>query len=454
MMDRLLPMSPQVFVGVVIGVVALLAIIQSIPILIYFERKISAYIQDRIGPNRVGFDLGLPLLQKLFRGFGFWGLGQSLADGLKFVLKEDFTPRGADKILFTLAPAAAIVPAMIGAAVIPWGGMINVPEIAIGGRVLVSAGPAEVVAASINVGFIFLLAVAAMGVYGVTLGGWASNNKFSFLGGLRASAGMISYEIPMGLCILAIVLMSGTVVPGRLVEQQAHGMWFIISQPLAALVMYACVLAECNRAPFDNAEAEQELVGGFHTEYSAMRFALFFLAEYMHMITGSAFFTLLFLGGYHIPGVPWTYPEAVGILPVIVKFFVFFSKAQLSVCFMMLVRWTIPRIRYDQVLRLAWQTLIPVSMCVVVMTAVMVYLGKTAWWQTAAASVLLSGALAIVWTWLPRQPINKKVPLAGSRFNPLPGERAATGVTNPIALGDDPTRGTMPDAHQGLVSVH
>lgn len=453
-LQGVLPVSPQVFVGTVIGIVAVLVIIQTIPLLIYLERKISAYCQDRIGPNRVGFDLGLPLLQKLFRGFGFWGLGQSLADGLKFVLKEDFTPRGADKFLFTLAPAAAVVPAMIGAAVIPWGGYVMVPDIAMGSTLIVEGGRALVAAADINAGFIYLLAMAAMGVYGVTLGGWASNNKFSFLGGLRASAGMISYEIPMGLSILAVLLVAGTVRTGSIVDQQAHGVWFILSQPLAALLMYTCILAECNRAPFDNAEAEQELVGGFHTEYSAMRFALFFLAEYMHMITGSAFFVLLFLGGYHLPGVVLTSPEATGLLAVIVKFIVFFTKAQLSVCFMMLIRWTIPRIRYDQVLKLAWQTLIPVSMIVVVLTSVMIYLGRTLWWQMAVSNIALTAILMIVWPSLPRSPINRKVPLAGSRFNPLPGERVSTGVSDPIALGDDPTRGTMPDPRQGLVSVH
>lgn len=451
-LDRIFPLSPQVFVGILTGVVALNAIVGTIPLLIYFERKISAYIQDRLGPNRVGFDLGLPILQKLFRGFGFWGLGQSAADGLKFVLKEDFTPRGADKFLFSLAPAAAVVPAMIGWAVIPWGGALEVGSIVLGGRELVAAGAVQVMAANINAGFMYLLAIAALGVYGVTLGGWASNNKFSFLGGLRASAGMISYEIPMGLSILVIVLMAGSVRPTSIVEQQIGdgAVWFILAHPLAALLMYTCILAECNRAPFDNAEAEQELVGGFHTEYSAMRFALFFLAEYTHMIAGSAFFVMLFLGGYHLPGVALTTPEETGLLAVLAKFVVFFTKVVLSICFMMLVRWTIPRIRYDQVLKLAWQTLIPVSMVLVVSTSVMVYLGRTLWWQTAVMNLALSLALMVIWPYLPRADVNRRVPLAGSRFSPLPGEVVRTGVSNPVALTDNP----MPDKNQGLVSVH
>ncbi len=449
-LDRVFPLPPQVFVGVIVGVVVVHVILATIPLLIYFERKISAYIQDRIGPNRVGFDLGLPLLQKLFRGFGFWGLGQSLADGLKFVLKEDFTPRGADKFLFTLAPAAAVVPALIGWAVIPWGGAMEVPSIALGGRELVSAGTVQVMAANINAGFVYLLAIAAIGVYGVTLGGWASNNKYSFLGGLRASAGMISYEIPMGLAILAVLLLCGTIIPGEIVRQQAEGVWFIAAQPLAALLMYTCILAECNRAPFDNAEAEQELVGGFHTEYSAMRFALFFLAEYTHMITGSAFFILLFLGGYHLPGVALTSPEETGLLAAVVKFVVFFTKVVLSICFMMVIRWTIPRIRYDQVLRLAWRALIPVSMILVVGTSVMVFMAMTKWYQLLAANVALGAVLMVLWPKTDRMKINTKVALAGSRFNPLPGERVITGVVGGVARSDDP----MPDKGQGLVSVH
>ena len=307
-------------------------------------------------------------------------------------------------------------------------------------------------AANINAGFVYLLAIAAMGVYGVTLGGWASNNKYSFLGGMRASAGMISYEIPMGLSILAVLLLAGTIRPSGIVEQQVlgGGVWYIVSQPLAALLMYTCILAEANRAPFDNAEAEQELVGGYHTEYSAMRFALFFLAEYAHMITGSAFFILLFMGGYHLPGVHLTHPETVGLLPAVVKFVVFFTKVVLSICFMMVLRWTIPRIRYDQVLKLAWQTLIPVSMTLVVVTAVMVYLGRTQWWQLAVVNLALTLALMVIWPRLPKTEMNKRVPMAGSRFNPLPGETVTTGVIGAVARSDDP----MPDKGQGLVSVH
>ncbi|HVZ94970.1 MAG TPA: complex I subunit 1 family protein [Phycisphaerales bacterium] len=432
------PLSAQTFVGIVMALLVIHLILGTIPFCIYLERKISAYIQDRIGPNRVGFDLGLPLLQKLFRGFGFWGLGQSLADGLKFVLKEDYTPRGADRILFTVAPMAAVVPAMIGWAVIPWGGSLDIPDITLGGTHLVESGRALVAAADLNIGFIYILAIASLGVYGVTLGGWASNNKYSFLGGLRASAGMISYEIPMGLCVLALLLTAGSVRPDAIVQNQIDGVWYCIAHPAIAILFYTCLLAEANRAPFDNAEAEQELVGGYHTEYSAMRFALFFLGEYAHMIAGSAFFMVLFMGGYHLPGVALTRPESVGLLAAVVKFAVFFTKVVLSICFMMLVRWTLPRIRYDQVMRLCWQALIPMSLAAVVAISAMIYLGWTAWWQMLAMNVALTAGVMLLWNVVPKPDVNRKIPLAGSRFNPLPGERVITGVLDPTHRADHP----------------
>lgn len=445
-MDRLLeavfPLPAQIFVGLIVCVAVIHAILGTVAYLIYFERKISAYIQDRIGPNRVGFDLGLPLLKKWFRGFGFWGLGQSLADGMKFLLKEDYMPRGADKWLFTIAPAAAVTPALIGWAVIPWGGYVAVPEITLAGTQLVESGRALVAVADINIGFIYLLAVASIGVYGVILGGWASNNKYSMLGGLRASAGMISYEIPMGLALLTVILMVGSVRPSVIVQHQISspidGGWLFLAQPLACVLFFVCILAEANRAPFDNAEAEQELVGGYHTEYSAMRFALFFLGEYAHMMTSSAFLVLLFFGGYHLPFVGATSPEAVGLGAAIVKFVVYFTKVVLVVCFMMLIRWTLPRIRYDQVLKLAWQSLIPLSIAIVVATSVMVFLGWTATWQMLLMNIAVAAGAMIVAPLMPKADVNKRIPLAGSRFMPLAGERVATAPTDELALADDP----------------
>ncbi len=445
-----MPVSAQVFVGVIVVVVMVNVILSTIPICIYLERKISAYIQDRLGPNRVGFDLGLPILQKLFRGFGFWGLGQSAADGMKFLLKEDYRPKGADKWLFTLAPAAAVVPAFIGWAIIPWGGYIEVGDIALFGRQFVEGGRALVVGADVNIGFVYLIAVASLGVYGVTLGGWASNNKYSFLGGLRCSAGMISYEIPLGVSVLTMLLVAGSVRPSVIVEQQIMGGWNLLSMPLVAVLFYTCILAEANRAPFDNAEAEQELVGGYHTEYSAMRFALFFLGEYAHMITGSAFFAVLFLGGYHIPFVSLTSPEAVGILAMIVKINVLMMKVMGSVCFMMVIRWTIPRIRYDQVLKLCWQSLIPLTIAMVVATSVMVFNGWRAWYELLGMNIGMTVLAYIFLPMLPKADVNRRVPMAGSRFCPLEGERVETEPATAEALREDTMQGAREEELAGV----
>ncbi len=451
MLDALLPIPAQVFVGAIVVVVMIHVILGTIPLYIYFERKISAYIQDRLGPNRTGFDLGLPWLRDtVFKRFGFWGLGQSLADGLKFILKEDYMPRGADKWLFTLAPVVSVIPAFIGWAVLPWGGYVDVDAIIIGGETIVESGRALVAVANINIGFVYLIAVASLGVYGVTLGGWASNNKYSFLGGLRASAGMISYEIPLGLAILAMILVTGSVLPSAIVEHQIQHGWLVLSQPLALILFYTCILAEANRAPFDNAEAEQELVGGYHTEYSAMRFALFFLAEYAHMVTSSAFCVLLFFGGYHLPFIGLTDPAATGILAVLTKISVFYGKVVLSICFMMLVRWTIPRIRYDQVLKLAWQSLIPIGMVLVVSMAIMVFLQWTAPWQMLILNIALIAILMWIAPFMPKADVNRRVPMAGSRFNPLPGEEVSTAPTDPVALDDH----GLPRDEEELVSVH
>jgi len=429
-MDYLL--SAQNFVSIITLLVVVHVILGSVTVLIYLERKISAYIQDRLGPNRTGFSFGILPIK-----FGFWGLGQSLADGLKFLLKEDYAPSRVDKALFTLAPIAIIIPALIGFAVIPWGGYVLVPDIALGDTLLVKGGAAQVIGANINIGFIYLLAVASLGVYGVALGGWASNNKYSFLGGLRATAGMISYEIPLGASILAVVLLAGTVRTDEIVHQQFAGGWFVFSQPLAALLFFVCILAEANRAPFDNAEAEQELVGGYHTEYSSMRFALYFLAEYAHMITSSAFLAVLFFGGYQLlPFIndPLTSPDAVGLLPALVKFAVLFGKVMTIIVVMMVVRWTIPRVRYDQVLKIAWSGMIPVSIVLVVSTAVWASFGWTAIWQMLILNALVVAGTMAVLPLMPKDNVNKRVRMAGSRFSPLRDEDVQTAPTSAAAL--------------------
>lgn len=430
---------------------------------VYLERKICSYIQDRIGPNRVGFDFGLPFLSFLK---GMLALGQPLADGLKFFLKEDFTPKNVDRVLFSLAPVFALVPALIGFVIMPWGGAMEIPAAAdigffqwlfdlpwIFGAIPefifghLQAQSVIVSGANVHVGIIYLLAVASIGVYGVTLGGWASNNKYSMLGGLRATAQMISYEIPLGLALLCALLIAGSFIPNEIIEYQAKHGWLMFSLPLPALLFYICGLAEANRAPFDNAEAEQELVGGFHTEYSSMRFALFFMAEYAHLVTACAFFALLFMGGYHLPLVGITSPEATGLLAVFAKIGVFVSKVVLMICFAILVRWTIPRLRYDQVMMLGWQAMIPAGMLMIVVTSIMVYLGATTIVPMFAANVGMLVVIMIARFVLAkafgRSTLNRKIRLYGSRYSPMEGERVVAHPTNEMAIEDRPVQGTV-----------
>jgi NADH-quinone oxidoreductase subunit H len=428
----------------------------------YLERKISAYIQDRIGPNRTGFDFGLPFLAFLK---GFLGIGQMLADGIKFFLKEDYAPKNVDKVLFTLAPVMAAIPALIGFVIIPWGGYIELPDAqdSILGNFLfnlpvlgdvfeyffghLQGGVFAVAGASVSIGIIYFLAVASVGVYGITIGGWASNNKYSMIGGLRATAQMISYEIPLGLSLLCALLIAGSFIPNEIIQYQTEHGWLILSLPLPALLFYICALAEANRTPFDNPEAEQELVAGFHTEYSSMRFALFPLAEYAHLITGCAFFALIFLGGYQIPGIAWTSPESVGFIPMLVKINVFAIKIIALVVFAMLIRWTIPRVRYDQVMTLGWQSMIPAGMLMLIVTSVMVYMGWTGMFQLFASSVIMFFVLIFGRKVLAKRfgsaTANHRVPLYGSRFSPVAGERVFHHPTNPLAREDRPVQGTV-----------
>ncbi|MEO1008302.1 MAG: complex I subunit 1 family protein [Planctomycetota bacterium] len=446
-------LTAQLLVSVTLFAVMVHVILGAAGYFTYAERKISAYIQDRIGPNRTGFDLGLPFL-KFLKGPRLLGLGQPLADGLKFLVKEDYTPHNVDKVLFTLAPAIVVIPALIGFAVIPWGGLLELPTFTI--PIInhtVQGGIVEVAALPVNVGVIYLVAIGSLGVYGVTLGGWASNNKYSFLGGLRATAQMIAYELPLGISLLCVVVLVGSLLPLDIIRYQMENGWLILSQPIAAVIFFIAALAEANRAPFDNAEAEQELVGGFHTEYCSMRFALFFLAEYAHLATSAAFFALLFLGGFQaIPGVadPFTSPEATGVLAVLAKIGVFMGKVVAIVLFMMLVRWTLPRMRYDQVMSTAWQGLIPISLVVLVATAIAVYFGVPTGIAHVAlmlgVNLVLAAGIYAVMTRLPKPRGNHKIQLAGSRFSPLPGERVVTGPRDALALEDRPVEGTISTA--------
>lgn len=397
--------TPQFIVSMIVLVTVLHIALGLAAYFILLERKLSAWMQDRYGPNRTG-----P-----------FGLLQPIADGLKLFLKEDFTPKGVDKTLFTLAPVMTAIPALLSFVIIPYGGTLDLSTIPFLGL----TGQVEIVGANVSIGVLFLVATASLAVYGIVLGGWSSNNKYSFLGGLRASAQMISYEIPMGLTLLCVILLAGSIRPVEIVEAQtsgAAGAWFIVHQPLAAIIFYVCMLAESNRTPFDLAEAEAELVGGWHTEYSSMRWALFFLGEYINLFVGGAFFAVLFLGGWSLNPVagllPFDVPTQGGILMIILQVGVVMGKAVALVAFAQLIRWTLPRFRFDQLMRLAWEGMIPASLLLLLVTSFFVLMG---WTGLMWAGSL--GAMAIIWIVHPHMPRQKnpnhKVAMVGSRFNPI-----------------------------------
>jgi NADH-quinone oxidoreductase subunit H len=340
-------------------VILVLGLLHGAMYLVLLERRMAAWIQDRRGPNRVG----IPLTRiRLF------GLGQPLADGVKLLLKEDYTPSHVDRRLFTLAPIVVMTAAVAIYAVIPFGSVL--PPLGEGGEPI-----KLVVAPGVDVGVLYVFAVSAIAVYGVLIGGWASNNKYSFLGGLRSSAQLIAYELPLGLGLLGVVLATGTLRLDQIILQQAEtGAWFAAVQPLGFAVFVVAAFAEAARLPFDLPEAEQELVGGYHTEYSGMRLVLFLTGEFIHMITASFLIVILFLGGWHLWGVTGSGEEAVGWGVALLRIFVLFAKVMLLILFFMLVRWSWPRFRFDQLMALAWKVMLPLGLVNLVAVAVLVEL--------------------------------------------------------------------------------
>ena len=322
------------------------------------ERKIAAWIQDRSGPNRVG-----P-----------WGIFQPIADGIKNFLKEEVRPRDSSRWLFYLAPVISMVPAFMVFAVIPFAAPLSTPW-----------GNVNMVVADLPIGFLYVLAFGSLGVYGIVLGGWASNSKYSFLGGVRASAQMISYEVALGLCLVPILMVSGNVTLPEIVRQQQETIWYVLPLAVCFLLFTTSYFAETNRPPFDMPEAESELVYGFHTEYSAMKFAMFMLAEYANMVTAAALMATFFFGGWDIPF--WTGDNMamgadgaiVGAAPALWKTLLtaafFASKVIFFIFIFIWVRWTLPRFRYDQVMALGWKVLIPMLVVyIAVMGGVMLYI--------------------------------------------------------------------------------
>jgi NADH-quinone oxidoreductase subunit H len=320
----------------------------------------AAWIQDRIGPNRVG----IPLTR-----IRFWGLGQPLADGLKIVLKEDFTPAHVDRRLFTLAPIIILVAAFAAFAVVPFGSLIPTN---FGLGVEGIENPIRlVVVPGMNVGVLYVFALSGIAVYGVILGGWASNSKYSFLGGLRSSAQMIAYELPMGLGLLGVVAAAGSLDLEVIMTRQAAGGWYLLLQPLGFIVFVIAAFAEAARLPFDLPECEQELVGGYHTEYSGVRLLLFLLTEFLHMITAAMLIVILFLGGWHMPFGLTGSTDDVGWLGAIVRVIVLMAKVLFVILIFMLVRWSWPRFRYDQLMALGWKVMLPLGLVNFVAVAVL-----------------------------------------------------------------------------------
>lgn len=358
--------------------VSILVILTAVAYCIYFERKIAAWTQDRYGPNRVG-----PL-----------GLLQPVADGIKFILKEDFVPGRVDRVLFHVAPMVAFIVAMIGFVVLPFGGRIRWPWMEEGTELLLQG-------ASIDIGLLYLLAVGSMAVYGVVLGGWSSNNKYAFYGAMRAAAQMLSYEIPMGLALLTVILATGALRLESIVDAQVAHAWNLLLHPVAFLMLLTTALAETNRAPFDLAEAEQELVGGYHTEYTSMKFALFYLGEYAHIITASGLLATVFLGGWEpvpftrlLAGTTWGgwlhwIASSTSPLAGLVRLGVFGGKIAFFVFVFMWVRWSLPRFRFDQLMRLAWKGLVPVGMGMLAVQGWLLYRGTPVHWSAPVAEVLL-----------------------------------------------------------------
>ncbi|OAI42818.1 hydroxyacid dehydrogenase [Verrucomicrobia bacterium SCGC AG-212-E04] len=361
------------------------------------ERKVSAYIQDRVGPNRVGLPLTLLGFKK---DFSLGGLAQPMVDGLKFLLKEDLTPAHVNKFYYWLAPALAVAPALLSIAVVPFGSTLTL-----------FGNTYKMVVADVNIGFLYVFAITSISVYGIVIAGWSANSKYPFFGGVRSSAQMISYELSMGLSLVPVLLIIGNLNLSGIVEHQAKEGWMAlpftnlafgmhetgawisgfrarevalwIPMLISFLIFTVSIFAETNRAPFDLPESEQELVAGYHTEYSSMKFALFFLGEYAAMITGCALIATLFLGGWQFP-IPsiefhsaqdWTFAlvtktgadgNAWGVFNIIC----FFGKVIALILFFMFVRWTVPRFRYDQLMKLGWVVFFELALANIVFTAI------------------------------------------------------------------------------------
>lgn len=337
-MDSAFIIEKSIFIVVIFAITMVMAMYST-----WAERKVAAFLQDRVGPNRAGWG----------------GLLQPLADGMKLFAKEEFEPNTPNKFLFYTGPAIAMSTALMTSAVIPWGDKLE-----IFGRTIILQ------ATDIDVSLLYVFGIISIGVYGIMIGGWASNNKYSLMSAVRAGSQMVSYEIAMGLSIIALLMMSGTLSLREISMQQAGMNWNVFYQPVGFLIFLICAFAETNRTPFDLAECESELIGGYHTEYSSMKMGFYLFAEYANMFISSTILAVLYFGAYNYPGMQWM-TEHVGMnIANIIGIVVLFIKICAFIFFYMWVRWTIPRFRYDQLMHLGWKILIPLSIINIVITGI------------------------------------------------------------------------------------
>ena len=337
-MDSIYIIEKSVIIVIVFAITMFMAMYST-----WAERKVAAFLQDRVGPNRAGWG----------------GLLQPLADGMKLFAKEEFEPNTPNKFLFFVGPTIAMTTALMASAVIPWGDKLEV----FGRTVYLQA-------TDIDVALLYVFGVVSVGVYGIMIGGWASNNKFSLMGAVRAASQMVSYEVAMGLSIIALVMMTGTLSLKEISLQQSGMNWNVFYQPIGFFIFLICAFAETNRTPFDLAECESELIGGYHTEYSSMKMGFYLFAEYANMFISSAILAILYFGGYNYPGMQWIVENVSLNLANILGIIVLFIKICAFIFFYMWVRWTIPRFRYDQLMNLGWKVLIPLSIINIIITGI------------------------------------------------------------------------------------
>ena len=337
-MDSAFIIEKSIFIVVIFAFTMLMAMYST-----WAERKVAAFLQDRVGPNRAGWG----------------GLLQPLADGLKLFAKEEFEPNTPNRFLFFVGPAIAMSTALMTSAVIPWGDKLEI----FGRTVYLQA-------TDLDGSLLYIFAIVSIGVYGIMIGGWASNNKFSLMGAVRAASQMVSYEVAMGLSVIALIMMTGTLSLKEISMQQSGWHWNVIYQPIGFLIFLICAFAETNRTPFDLAECESELIGGYHTEYSSMKMGFYLFAEYANMFISSTIIAVLYFGGYNYPGMQWMV-DHVGVNTAnILGMGALFAKLCFFIFFYMWVRWTIPRFRYDQLMNLGWKILIPLSIINIVITGI------------------------------------------------------------------------------------